>query len=135
MLFQHILFIAAMTASVCSHAETHHTKVSSTTVTNFSNFHSGQEYCADQVSKDPKIQSCMPIYNENNNAFLNIESKVIGSPQPVAPGTVFTVNDHHETDSINFVVTNAVANKVIFSGPVYDMLGIICDYNSCKPWK
>ncbi|MGB0893735.1 MAG: hypothetical protein ACPGUD_04950 [Parashewanella sp.] len=130
-----ILFIALTVTSACCHAQGNKTTQKNVAVTNFSNYTSGQEFCDKQLSNDPSIQACMPIYNQNTYAFINLKTKENPPFQGVAPGTVFAVNYYHETDSFNIIVNNAIANKVIYSGPVYDMLGIVCDYTSCKPWK
>ncbi|RLV59144.1 hypothetical protein D5018_13455 [Parashewanella curva] len=104
-------------------------------LTNFANFNSGQEFCDNQQAADPNIKSCIPIYNTNENAYLNFTIKKIVRISTVAPKYVLPVVFYHEKDSFDIKVTNAVENKVIYSGPAYDMVGIICNYTNCKPWK
>ncbi|RLV59455.1 hypothetical protein D5018_12210 [Parashewanella curva] len=130
-----ILFIAAIGASTCCYAQDSHTTQQTVTVTNFANYKSGQEFCDNLISNNPKVKSCMPMCNSNSTAYINVKSKKIGDLGTVNPGTVFPVNFTQETDSFDVSITNAVTNKIIYSGPIYSMVGLICDYTSCKPWN
>ncbi|RLV58775.1 hypothetical protein D5018_15625 [Parashewanella curva] len=102
---------------------------------NFINIKTGYKYCIKADPHNPSLKACMPIYNANRHAYLNI--KVQGNNELIAisPKNAYPIYSQSKIDSINVVVTNAEANQVIYSGPVLDKVGITCDYIRCYPWE
>ncbi|WP_133309315.1 hypothetical protein [Parashewanella curva] len=125
---------ALLISNFCS-AQAFDNKNSNMTESNFSNFNTGRDYCLNARENKVYVNTCMPIFNKNGDGYINVA--ILGNDHiGVAPFTIFGAFDQvHSSTSFYTSVTNTVTGQTIYTGLITNMVGLICDSNSCTPWK